>query len=265
MEKTQHIASASTPPPVTRVSWRDLVKGDWKVVDTGNDNHVIQQRTIAASSVFAERMRTLVGAEPDSDVTILEEEESVNVYGCDTWESSSGVTVTVGGVEYSFESVPELFTRLQFAGSATTPLAVKEKFLSRLGTVHFVDDAGSAVALYGRVANAGSYRLLIAVPRDQAVALCRGNPAELHMSVAGEGESLLSINGKYLLGFEPDTNQYWCCGCKRVVAGACPDVFYCPQCAEKNRCVECGVPSYTIFSWNEGRCSPCARRETTNG
>lgn len=77
-----------------------------------DDNSAVEEHTLTGDERFLARCRLLLGVPANAKVTVTDWSSEVNLYGCDTWESSAGVSVESKGCTKHFDDLPGLFRAL---------------------------------------------------------------------------------------------------------------------------------------------------------
>ncbi|MPV51029.1 hypothetical protein GCG21_13640 [Pseudactinotalea sp. HY160] len=228
---------------------------EWVEEDTGDDNHVRQVRRIESNPAFNARVRLLLGvSDPDAPVSVVEEEESFNPWGCDTWESSSSIEVSAGGVSRTFGTLPDLLARLE---AADRPPITARAILDDLGrdaewTIQVSGD--SPIRLRGRIGNAdGGTVVIVTGDRTTAYNWIRG----MH-SDTGDGGTLLRVSIADVISYDVDRTQARCMHCDVTVTDTVGiETQRCDPCTDERRCRTCGEYFILIGKLGYTECTTC--------
>lgn len=240
-----------------------LGRGEWEDTDDRTDENFCEsQRVLETNEAFNVRVRTLLGVgDGQAPVTVAEGETSVNPWGWDTWESDDWVSVTAGGRERVFESLPELLAHLEFADR---PELDDESILADLGRdADWVvkDGRGGVHRFRGRIGNARGRTVVIMVPgpwEDN-----RHLPDTDDISSTSK-ETLVRTDLSSIIAMDVDYDRATCMHCKQTVTdpGEVADQR-CTSCTDERRCAECGTYSSILdLASHPGLCGACDRRES---
>lgn len=150
-----------------RVPWKDRITWGEESYDESSQDETTS-RTGTGAPIFNDRVRLLLGAPAGASVSVVDAETRIDVGGCgSTFEHSTEVTVTAGELERTFESLPHLWTELDYAGHEPVTDEVLLKDLARTGLATMRGAQGAAAVFAARIGNARGQTVLLIV--DQAV------------------------------------------------------------------------------------------------